>query len=194
MEPNSAARGVPNVEVIEVEADAREATSAVVPTQTFEAFWSAHREPLSRALALTLGDSHFAAEAVDEALARAFQRWTQVGQLDSPAGWVYRVGLNWSRSVVRRALRPPPSWMLSGSVTPNDRYEPTIDAALAALPVSQRSVVVCRLLLGLSEAQTATALNIRPGTVKSRLSRAVDDLSVSLSHLDPSLEAKETEQ
>ncbi|MEQ1874333.1 MAG: sigma factor-like helix-turn-helix DNA-binding protein [Ilumatobacteraceae bacterium] len=182
------------MEIVKVEADVSGATPSVEPTQTFEAFWTAHRASLSRALALTLGDSHFAAEAIDEAMARAFQRWSQVGQLDSPSGWVYRVGLNWSRSVLRRALRLPPSWMLSGSATPSDRYEPTIDAALAALPVSQRSVVVCRLLLGLSEAQTATALNIRPGTVKSRLSRAVDDLSVSLSHLDPSLEAKAAER
>lgn len=41
--------------------------------------------------------------------------------------------------------------------------EPAIDAALAALPVGQRAVVICRLLLGLSEAQTAQALPHPPG-------------------------------
>ena len=190
MEPNRALGSVPNVEIINTGAEVESgATSSAVLTESFENFWSGHRKPLSRALALTLGDVDLAAEAVDEAMARAFQRWPHVSQLDSPGGWVYRVGFNWSRSVLRRARRRPPAWMLSDRAAAHDRYEPTIDAALAALPIAQRSVVVCRLLLGLSEAQTADALRIRPGTVKSRLSRAVDDLSTSLSHLNPSLEA-----
>jgi RNA polymerase sigma-70 factor (ECF subfamily) len=56
---------------------------------------------------------------------------------------------------------------------------------MAALPESRRCVVVCRLLLGWSEAQTAVALGLRPGTVKSRLSRALDELAVTLDHLNP---------
>ena len=173
--------------------DAPEAAS-VVPLESFETFWVEHRTPLCRALALTIGDADLAAEAVDEAMARAFQRWPHVNRLNSPAGWVYRVGLNWSRSVVRRALRRPPAWMLADESVAHDRYEPAIDAALVALPITQRSVVVCRLLLGLSEAQTADALRIRPGTVKSRLSRAVNDLSVALSQLNPTLDTKERDQ
>ncbi len=194
MEPNMPVRSVPYVQSIETGGDNWEATLATATTETFEAFWSSHREPLSRALALTLGDAHFAADAVDEAMARAFQRWTQVSHLDSPSGWVYRVALNWSRSVLRRARRRPPSWLFTGTAIDSDRYEPTVDAALATLPATQRSVVVCRLLLGLSEMQTADALRVRPGTVKSRLSRAIDQLSVSLSHLDPKIERKEVDQ
>jgi len=45
--------------------------------------------------------------------------------------------------------------------------------AIAALPERHRLVVACRCLLALSEAETATALGIRRGTVKSRLSRAL---------------------
>lgn len=44
------------------------------------------------------------------------------------------------------------------------------------LTVDQRAVVTCRLLLGMSEAETAAALRIRPGTVKSRLHRATQRL------------------
>jgi RNA polymerase sigma factor (sigma-70 family) len=47
---------------------------------------------------------------------------------------------------------------------------------LERLPDRDRVVVACRYLLELSEAETATALGIRPGTVKSRLSRALDRL------------------
>jgi DNA-directed RNA polymerase specialized sigma24 family protein len=41
------------------------------------------------------------------------------------------------------------------------------------------------LLLNHSEQQTAALLHVRPGTVKSRLSRAITQLSTSLAHLDP---------
>jgi RNA polymerase sigma factor (sigma-70 family) len=49
-------------------------------------------------------------------------------------------------------------------------------AAVRALPERERDVVTCRYLLDLSEAETATTLGLRPGTVKSRLSRGLDRL------------------
>ena len=63
--------------------------------------------------------------------------------------------------------------------------DPTIDRALAQLSIAQRAVVVCRLLIGYSESQTATALELRPGTVKSRLARGTARLQKLLSPLDP---------
>jgi RNA polymerase sigma-70 factor (ECF subfamily) len=56
----------------------------------------------------------------------------------------------------------------------------TLAAAVAALPARQRDVVACRHLLGLSEMETAEILRLRPGTVKSRLSRALDRLRATL--------------
>ncbi|CAA9473245.1 MAG: hypothetical protein AVDCRST_MAG67-183 [uncultured Solirubrobacteraceae bacterium] len=54
------------------------------------------------------------------------------------------------------------------------------DAALAAalerLDDRDRQVIACRYLLDLSEAETAAALGCRVGTVKSRLSRALERL------------------
>jgi RNA polymerase sigma-70 factor (ECF subfamily) len=155
-------------------------------TPTFDEFWTAQRDRIGRALAMTVGDLDLATDAVDEAMARAYQRWDRVATLDNPSGWVYRVGLNWTRSLYRRRRRTPPVWLASpASSTDTYGLDPSIDAAMAALPESRRCVVVCRLLLGWSEAQTAVALGVRPGTVKSRLSRAVDELAVTLEHLDP---------
>lgn len=45
-----------------------------------------------------------------------------------------------------------------------------------------RDVVFCRYLLELPEADTAAALDIRTGTVKSRLSRALERLQVELAN------------
>jgi RNA polymerase sigma-70 factor (ECF subfamily) len=48
--------------------------------------------------------------------------------------------------------------------------------AIAALRPEDRLVIGCRYLLELSEAETAAALGVRRGTVKSRLSRALERL------------------
>ena len=57
------------------------------------------------------------------------------------------------------------------------------DNALRRLDVKLRSVVVCRLLLDWSVDETADALRIKPGTVKSRLHRALAMLERSLGHM-----------
>ena len=148
----------------------------------FEAFYRTSYATIARALSYTLGDVDVAREATDEAMVRAYARWDKIGAYDSPAGWVYRVGLNWARSAHRRLARSLPF---------HDRREhheppvtdPKLDEALRALDVKLRSVVVCRLLLDWSVEDTAVALDIKPGTVKSRLHRALDVLERSLSHL-----------
>ena len=61
--------------------------------------------------------------------------------------------------------------------------DPAIADALRRLDVKLRSVVVCRLLLDWSVEETAAALRIKPGTVKSRLHRALASLERSLGHM-----------
>lgn len=153
---------------------------------SFHDFYVAHRDHIGRALALTLRDADLAADSVDEAMARAYQRWASVSDMDNPAGWVYRVGLNVARSRLRRLTRRRPSTRPTDELVDEPVVtEPAIVRALAELSVDHRAVVVCRLLLGWSEAQTATALHIRPGTAKSRLHRAVTILEPKLAHLRP---------
>ena len=49
-------------------------------------------------------------------------------------------------------------------------------AAVECLPEEQRLAIACRYFLDLSEEETARVLGVRPGTVKSRLSRALERL------------------
>jgi RNA polymerase sigma-70 factor (ECF subfamily) len=51
--------------------------------------------------------------------------------------------------------------------------------ALDRLPEPAREVLTCRFLLDLSEEETAAALDVRRGTVKSRTARALDRLKES---------------
>jgi RNA polymerase sigma-70 factor, ECF subfamily len=57
--------------------------------------------------------------------------------------------------------------------------------AIDALPANARLVVTCRYLLELSEAETAQMLGWPIGTVKSRLSRALDGLRITLADAGP---------
>ena len=53
-------------------------------------------------------------------------------------------------------------------------------AAIERLPEPAREAIACRYLLELSEEETAAALGCRRGTVKSRLSRALERLRVRM--------------
>jgi RNA polymerase sigma-70 factor (sigma-E family) len=55
-------------------------------------------------------------------------------------------------------------------------------AALQALPARQREAIVCRFYLDMSEEQTADALRVAVGTVKSATSRGLHTLRAALEH------------
>ena len=57
-------------------------------------------------------------------------------------------------------------------------------AAVGRLGDSDRQVIACRYFLELSEAEMAAALGCRRGTVKSRLSRALERLRAALAEQD----------
>ncbi len=165
---DDAARGEPPV-----------ATGAV---RDFETFYRGSYAWVARALSYTLSDVELACEATDEAMARAYASWKKVGRYDNPAGWVYHVGLNWARSVRRRVGRSLPFHDRTTTTEP-PLADPALHAALRELDTRMRAVVVCRLLLDWSVEETADALHIKPGTVKSRLHRALESLGRTLGHL-----------
>lgn len=165
-----------------------------VDDRSFAAFYAAEAESLHRALRATVASPVVAREAVDEAMARAYASWATVGTYDVPAGWVYRTALNWSISWWRkhRRERVLPE---AGDADRAGSGEPDPDGALALdalrrLPIDQRAVVVCRVLLDLDTRATATALDIAEGTVKSRLARGLDALRTDLT--DPTDSADPT--
>ena len=154
-----------------------EPDTAEMPTVIgFDGFYRMHRDRLFRALVMTIRDADVASEAVDEAMARAAERWNTIGAYDAPEGWVYRVVLNWSRSVFRRkrpVLNPPE---LVWDALP----DPDVTRAVAALPYKLRVVVVARYYLDWTNPETATGLDIPLGTVKSRIHRALAQLESDL--------------
>lgn len=148
-------------------------------TESFDEFYRTHRELVFRALLVTLRNPEAAAEAVDEAMTRALKQWDRLVAYERPDRWVYRVGLNWAISAWRRTRREVFDILVEPS-TEDDLPDPEVAKALARLPVRFRAVVVCRYYLDWSIDDTAQALGISPGTVKSRLSRALKRLATEL--------------
>jgi len=147
----------------------------------FDSFYAANIDSLTAALAATLNSADFGRDAAAEAMVRACERWTKVREHRNPAGWCYRVGLNWATSRWRRrrreALVEPGKF--AAFIAPADaEINHALHDALMKLPYSQRSVVVLRYWLGWSIAEIADSLEIAEGTVSSRLNRALKALRV----------------
>lgn len=145
-----------------------------VTSASFTAFYESAYEDVARALSITLGDAGWGREAADEAMTRAYDRWDDVSTYTNPGGWVYRVGLNWARSWHRKLNRRLP-WASEVIALPQSADD-ELDKALMTLDIKYRSVVVCRYLLDWNTEETAQALDLAPGTVKSRLSTGLAQL------------------
>ncbi|MEJ7795383.1 MAG: SigE family RNA polymerase sigma factor [Nocardioides sp.] len=151
----------------------------------FESFASARWPVLVRSgviLGCSLDEAHDLAQTT---LLRCFTGWRRVREADDRDAYVYRVLLNCHRDSRRRRW-----WGEQPTETPpepeaapdNGARVASVDAvrrALADLPLIQRQVVVLRHLAQLSEQQTADLLGVAPGTVKSRLSRALAQLATN---------------
>ncbi len=149
----------------------------VVAAVDFDRFFAQHHTEMVRALTLTLGDVELGRDAAAEGFARALQRWPKVSTYANPSGWVYRVGLNWARSRRRKTRRERVGLAVDAAAPVAPHTDAVLIAALRQLSLEHRTVVVGRYYLDWSEAQLAAALDIAPGTVKSRLSRALAQLA-----------------
>lgn len=157
---------------------------APAPTRAvdFAVFYETNINPLIRSLNATLMDTQLAQDAAQEAMARAYQQWSKVGAYDKPAGWCYRVGLNWSMSRFRKRRREITTDKTSDCpvAVASTLVDDELTAALLELAVPLRSVVVLRVLMDWSYEEIAEALQIPRGTVASRLHRALDQLRSTL--------------
>ncbi len=112
--------------------------------------------------------------------------------------WLLRIVANEARNRRRSAGRRAGLALRAAEDRPLDDAAPspesavlaserraTLVAALNALRDDDREVIAARYLLELSEAETAEALGIPRGTVKSRLSRALDRLRTQLGVAEP---------
>jgi RNA polymerase sigma factor (sigma-70 family) len=156
-------------------------------SRAYEELVRPHEEIAFRVAYVITRNAADAEDAVQEALVKAWRALGRFRAGEPLRPWLLQIAANEARNRRRSAgrrerlvLRAAES---SGEAAPSpeEAVLGTADrerllAALERLPDQAREVLACRFLLDLSEEETAAALDVARGTVKSRSARALDRL------------------
>ena len=150
-----------------------------------------HSAAAVRLAAALCGRSADAEDVAQEAFLKVFHSLDRFRPDAALRPWLLRIVANEAKNHNRSGRRRTALALRAGSrresapLSPEDAVMAERDAdavleAVASLPDRDRLVVGFRYFAGLSERETAAALGCRPGTVKSRLARALDRLRPQL--------------
>lgn len=137
----------------------------------FAPFVSASERALRQSLTAALG-GELGRDATAEALAYGWEHWDRVGDMENPAGYLYRVGLNWGRKSAKRKAVVFPATVVEEA----DWVEPGLPDALARLSEKQRVVVYLVHGLDWSLSEVAELLEVSKGTVQKHMERGMSRL------------------
>jgi RNA polymerase sigma-70 factor (sigma-E family) len=160
-------------DTVDGETNASEAVTAIYRT---------HALGLTRLAFLMLGDRQTAEDVVQEAFCGLYRAWGRMSDHANALGYVRTSVLNGCRSALRRSKRTPrplavpPAASAEATVLAGERQRETI-TALRRLPPRQREALALRYFADLSEHETAAAMGVSAGTVKSTTSRALAALA-----------------
>ncbi|MEU4561652.1 SigE family RNA polymerase sigma factor [Actinoplanes sp. NPDC023936] len=154
----------------------------------FDGFYRDTSRRLMRYAYGLTGDPGEAQELVQEAYARAWQRWRRVSGYEDPEAWL-RLVVNrlsadrWRRLFVRRehAAAAPPA----PAVPPPSDDVVLLVRAMRTLPATHRRALALHYLLDRSIAEIAAETGTSTGTVKSWLSRGRAGLAAALGQESP---------
>ena len=152
-----------------------------------------YREVAFRTAYLIVRNAADAEEAAQDAFVKAYYALDRFRTTEPFRPWILRIVSNEARNARRSTGRrerlairsverrgPGDAAPSSDAAAIANETRAVLLAALEMLPERDRMVIGYRYLLDLSEAETAVALGVRPGTVKSRLSRALARLREAL--------------
>ena len=138
-------------------------------TEPFTIFVKEVETRLRHALVAVFGQEQ-GREATAEALAYAWEHWHRVGNMDNPAGYLYRVGRTRGQ---RRRLRPV------FDPVPSDHLpevEPGLPAALLGLSEKQRVAVVMVHAYDWPRHEAAELLGVSVSTLDTHMQRGLAKL------------------
>ena len=155
---------------------------------SFDEFYAATVRRLISQLHAVTGDLAEAEDAVQEAFARAWQRWGRVSGYADPEAWVRTVAFRISVSSWRKALNRTSAQRRGGSGADLPGVSAdyvAIVAALRQIPFEQRQAIVLHHLVGLSVDDIARQHKLPASTVKARLARGRRALQPLLGDSEP---------
>jgi RNA polymerase sigma factor (sigma-70 family) len=157
--------------------------------RAFESLVQPHWETAFRLAHLITRNAADAEDAVQDALLKSWRALPRFRTSEPFRPWFLRIAANESRNRRRSASRRAGLLLraqadpVSGGAAPSPEQLVLADdenrrllSELEQLPEQARLVLGCRYLLDLSELETAAALGVRQGTVKSRTARALERL------------------
>ena len=173
---------------MDVEPDADRSARASAPP-SFDEWVTARAPSLLRFAYVVTGSQHAAEDAVQDALARACERWARVGRTSDPDSYVRRMIVNAHISRWRRTRRESPvEAVLAADPQPDhaDRLgtDDAVWAVCRELPPRQRAAVVLRFYEDLEYAEIAGLLDCSEATVRSHVHRALAALRARLTEED----------
>ncbi len=140
-------------------------------TVGFDEFYRAEYAPMVRLARGLVDTSESAEEIAQDAFAKVFERWDR---LDAPGGYLHTAVVNGARSELRKREVRRRIGLGQPRQVPAER-DYLVDA-LNQLPAKRRAALVLRFYAGLSEREIAETMGVRPGTVKSLVSRGLAEL------------------
>jgi RNA polymerase sigma-70 factor (sigma-E family) len=166
-----------------------EAAMARPPDDAFHAFFEAHHAELARLAYLVTGEADVANDLAADALLEVWRRWDRVSAADNPIAYARGVLTNMARGRIRTLRRERRGLLRLGLPWREQAGDVDVPAvvdvrqALRRLPHRRRACLVLRYAFDLSEQETARALGVSVGTVKSQTSRGVAQLTALLGEL-----------
>ncbi|HEY7628978.1 MAG TPA: sigma-70 family RNA polymerase sigma factor [Ilumatobacteraceae bacterium] len=156
-------------------------------TAAFGALVRRHQTAALRLAAVISGSADDAADIAQEALVKAHRSLAKLSDPATVRSWLLRIVANEAKNHLRGRDRRRQreqrfgSWAVSPPIDPeatmlDDEAARSLAAALGRLAARHRQVLAYRYFAGLSEAETAQAMGVAPGTVKSRTARALGQL------------------
>ena len=161
--------------------------------RAYESLVRRYQDVAYRTAHLITGNAADAEDAAQEGMVKA---WHALGRFRSDAPfrpWLLTIVANEARNRRRSGRRQDDLALRVASARPSGDAAPSPEAAaladerrrtlleaVAGMPERDRLVIAARFFLELSERETAEVLGCRPGTVKSRISRALARLRLAL--------------
>ena len=156
-------------------------------SRAYEELVRPHQEIAFRVAYVITRNAADAEDAAQEALVKAWRALGRFRAGEPMRPWLLRIVANEARNR-RRSTGRREQLVLRAAASPGEAAPSPEDAVVGAaerarllellerLPEQGREVLACRFLLDLSEDETAGALDIPLGTVKSRTARALERL------------------
>jgi RNA polymerase sigma factor (sigma-70 family) len=140
----------------------------------FRSFFEDEHRRLFKTLYFVTGDRQEAADLMQEAFLKLWERWDRIEHVEDPVAYLFRTALNGNRSRLRAARRAASKRLPLGLV--RDEFEDAelredVRQLLAALAPRQRAALLLLDLYDYGSEEAGRILGVRPSTVRALASQ-----------------------